>query len=152
VIHHGDLFDVLPTLAERASTRAVTDPPYGIGFMGKQWDSFSPLTAQRKAGMRQCGQLPRAKQSNPNLKGRTVNGAISTSQIEYDMGLAGLRGFQDWTARWATEVHPRAEAWRLPRRLWSAAEPSPDDVRAGRCRVRRARLLRVAVRLRVPEE
>jgi DNA modification methylase len=105
VIHHGDLFDVLPTLAESSIDACVTDPPYGIGFMGKQWDSFSPLTAQRKAGMRQCGQLPRAKQSNPNLKGRTVNGAISTSQIEYDMGLAGLRGFQDWTARWATEVH-----------------------------------------------
>jgi DNA modification methylase len=100
----GDLFDVLPTLEAESIDACCTDPPYGIGFMGREWDSFSPQTAQRKAGLRQCGQLPRAKQSNPNLKGRTVNGAISTSQIEYDFTVNGLREFQDWTSRWASEV------------------------------------------------
>jgi DNA modification methylase len=95
---------VLPTLEAESIDACVTDPPYGIGFMGREWDSFSPQIAQRKAGLRQCGQLPRAKQSNPNLKGRTVNGAISTSQIEYDFTVNGLREFQEWTSRWASEV------------------------------------------------
>lgn len=104
MIIHGDLFDVLPTLEAESFDSCVTDPPYGIGFMGKQWDSFSPQTAQRKAGLRQCGQLPRAKQSNPNLRGRKVNGVVSASQIEYDRGLEGQRGFQEWTERWAREV------------------------------------------------
>lgn len=72
--------------------------------MGKKWDSFSPMTAQRKAGLRQCGSLPRNKQSNPSLKGRTVNGAVSASQIEYDYSTSGQRQFQEWTSKWAIEV------------------------------------------------
>jgi len=83
----------------------VTDPPYGIGFMGKEWDSFLPSTAAKKAGLRQYGRLPRWKESNPNLKGRTVNGAISASQIEYDRTLEGQRAFQEWTEKWAREVY-----------------------------------------------
>src|SRR3990167_8473910 len=82
----------------------VTDPPYGIGFMGKEWDSFLPSTAAKKAGLRQYGRLPRWKENNPNLKGRQVNGAISASQIEYDRTLEGQRAFQEWTERWAREV------------------------------------------------
>lgn len=104
MIHLGDLFDVLPTLPDASIDACVTDPPYGIGFMGKKWDSFSPLVAQRKAGLRQCGSLPRNKQGNPNLKGRTVNGAVSASQIEYDYSVYGQREFQEWTAKWASEV------------------------------------------------
>jgi hypothetical protein len=38
VIHHGDLFDVLPTLPEASIDACVTDPPYELGFMGKDWD------------------------------------------------------------------------------------------------------------------
>ena len=104
MIHHGDLFDVLPTLEAESVDACVTDPPYGIGFMGKEWDSFLPSKAAKKAGLRQYGNLPRWKESNPNLKGRKVNGAISASQIEYDRTLAGQVAFQEWTGRWASEV------------------------------------------------
>jgi DNA modification methylase len=38
VIHHGDLFDVLPTLDADSIDACVTDPPYGLGFMAKEWD------------------------------------------------------------------------------------------------------------------
>lgn len=40
MIYHGDLFDVLPTLADESIDSCVTDPPYGIGVMGKKWDTF----------------------------------------------------------------------------------------------------------------
>lgn len=103
-VHHGDLFEVLPTLDALSIDACVTDPPYGIGFMGKEWDSFLPAVAAKKAGLRQYGTLPRWKENNPNLKGRTVNGAISASQIEYDRGLTGQRAFQEWSQRWAAEV------------------------------------------------
>ncbi len=110
MIHHGDLFDVLPTLDEASIDACVTDPPYGIGFMGKEWDSFSPAQAAKKQGLRQLDKSPAWREGdrriiNPNLKGRTVNGAISSSQIDYDRSLEGQRGFQDWTAKWATEVY-----------------------------------------------
>ncbi len=38
MIHHGDLFDVLPTLDADSIDACVTDPPYGLGFMAKDWD------------------------------------------------------------------------------------------------------------------
>src|SRR3990167_301214 len=104
MVHHGDLFDVLPTLNAESIDGCVHDPPYGVGFMGKEWDSFLPSTAAKKAGLRQDGGISRWKENNPNLKGRTVNGAISSSQIEYDRGLDGQRAFQAWTERWAGEV------------------------------------------------
>jgi len=104
MIHHGDLFDVLPTLDAESIDACVTDPPYGIGFMGKEWDSFLPSVAAKKAGLRQYGTLPRWKENNPNLKGRNVNGAISASQIEYDRTLEGQRAFQDWSKKWASQV------------------------------------------------
>jgi len=36
----GDCLEVLKTLDENSIDAVVTDPPYGIGFMGKEWDSF----------------------------------------------------------------------------------------------------------------
>lgn len=39
-IYHGDCRDVLPTL--EPATACVTDPPYGLGFMGKGWDHEVP--------------------------------------------------------------------------------------------------------------
>lgn len=99
MIHHGDLFDVLPTMAESSIDACVTDPPYGIGFMGREWDTFKP-----EAGAARI--VPnRAKDSdNPNLKGRTRGPASSPSAVEYDYSVEGLRRFQEWTAAWGCEV------------------------------------------------
>jgi site-specific DNA-methyltransferase (adenine-specific) len=38
MIHHGDLFAVLPTLPAESIDACVTDPPYELSFMGKAWD------------------------------------------------------------------------------------------------------------------
>lgn len=35
---HGDCADLLPTLADASVHAIVTDPPAGIGFMGREWD------------------------------------------------------------------------------------------------------------------
>jgi DNA modification methylase len=35
---HGDCLDILPTLDAESIDAIVTDPPYGLGFMGKAWD------------------------------------------------------------------------------------------------------------------
>ena len=42
----GDTFDVLPTLADESVHAVVTDPPYGLAFMGRDWDDFSPTEYQ----------------------------------------------------------------------------------------------------------
>ena len=41
-LYHGDCLSVLPTLDAGSVDSVVTDPPYGLSFMGKQWDYDVP--------------------------------------------------------------------------------------------------------------
>jgi len=41
MIEHADCLDWLPTLAENSVDACVTDPPYGLEFMGKEWDKLN---------------------------------------------------------------------------------------------------------------
>ncbi len=41
-ILHGDCLDVMPLLGENSIDAIVTDPPYGLSFMGKDWDHGVP--------------------------------------------------------------------------------------------------------------
>lgn len=106
MIHHGDLFDVLPTIAAQSVDSCCTDPPYGIGFMGREWDTFKPGTGKTRKLMHPRERAAAALVSdNPNIHGRHRSPALSPSQIDYDYSTAGLRAFQEWTERWAREVH-----------------------------------------------
>lgn len=42
MIHLGDSMDILKTLADNSVDSVVTDPPYGLKFMGKTWDYDVP--------------------------------------------------------------------------------------------------------------
>ena len=42
VLHHGDCLDVLAAMPDASVDAIVTDPPYGLGFMGKAWDDLPP--------------------------------------------------------------------------------------------------------------
>lgn len=44
VLHHGDCLEVLRTMADNSVDSVVTDPPYGLSFMGKKWDYDVPST------------------------------------------------------------------------------------------------------------
>ena len=39
---NGDCLEVLKTLPDNSVDSIVTDPPYGISFMGKKWDYDVP--------------------------------------------------------------------------------------------------------------
>lgn len=39
---HGDCLEMLPTLPDSSVDSIVTDPPYGLSFMGKKWDYDVP--------------------------------------------------------------------------------------------------------------
>lgn len=38
----GDCFDELEQLEAESIEACVTDPPYGLAFMGRDWDDFEP--------------------------------------------------------------------------------------------------------------
>lgn len=46
MIHEGDCIEVMKGLAENSIDTIITDPPYGLAFMGKAWDTFDPIGFQ----------------------------------------------------------------------------------------------------------
>jgi site-specific DNA-methyltransferase (adenine-specific) len=42
-VYHGDCVEVMRELADGSVHAVVTDPPYGLEFMGREWDRFAPL-------------------------------------------------------------------------------------------------------------
>ena len=43
-LHHGNCLDILRTMPDCSFDAVVTDPPYGLSFMGKRWDYDVPST------------------------------------------------------------------------------------------------------------
>lgn len=41
-VYHGDCMEVLAEMADASVDAVVTDPPYGLGFMGRAWDTLPP--------------------------------------------------------------------------------------------------------------
>jgi DNA modification methylase len=41
-LHHGDCLEVMRGIADASVDSIVTDPPYGLSFMGKRWDYDVP--------------------------------------------------------------------------------------------------------------
>jgi DNA modification methylase len=81
----GDAFDVLPTLPADSVHAVVTDPPYGLNFMGKDWDNFRRKRNEADAG-------------RENVFGRTSSTShASGAETE------GKR-YQAWCEEWAHEV------------------------------------------------
>jgi DNA modification methylase len=81
-LHCGDSREVLATLETASVDSVVTDPPYGIHFMGKTWDKFGGPASSRGS--------------------RERSGAMHAG--EYDLTLAGKRQFQEWSEGWAREA------------------------------------------------
>lgn len=52
VLYEGDCLEVMPTLPENSVDTIITDPPYGLEFMGKDWDKGVPGAHFWQAAMR----------------------------------------------------------------------------------------------------
>jgi site-specific DNA-methyltransferase (adenine-specific) len=72
-IYHGDCIEVMRTLPDASVDAVVTDPPYGLEFMGKDWDAPWKGQASRQFNQIEKGtmggftQLPNHSRVN-NLK------------------------------------------------------------------------------------
>jgi DNA modification methylase len=99
MVHHGDLFDVLPTLEAESVDACVTDPPYGINFMGKAWDgkAIQELYENREAAM-----VKRGGRHDGGLKGSI--GSPGAAAGTYDRSATANVAFQQFSADWGREV------------------------------------------------
>ena len=81
-LYHGDCLEVLATLPDASVDAVVTDPPYGLEFMGKEWDAF-PI---RKRG-----------------QGGTGSQSEWAGGVEFSTSPAAMSQFQAWCQLWAAE-------------------------------------------------
>jgi hypothetical protein len=94
----------MAAMPESSVDAIVTDPPYGLGFMGKAWDTFDPATMERRVGRRD-GSGPPSDAHDGRAKGR-ARSAFANPGGEagaYDFSLRGNRAFQAWCEAWARE-------------------------------------------------
>ena len=47
-VYHGDCIDVMRELPDGSVDAVVTDPPYGIRFMGESWDGVDIVKRQER--------------------------------------------------------------------------------------------------------
>ena len=91
----GDCLELLKTLPDNSVDSIVTDPPYGLEFMGKEWD----------APWKNTGTVL----NDPSVVGGFQDGAggnaFSRSRIRYGFGNEASLGFQYWFTDIAIECY-----------------------------------------------
>lgn len=84
-IIQGDALDELDSIPEESVHAIVTDPPYGLNFMGKDWDNFRRRNNEDDVG-------------RDSVHGR-MSASAPASGAETDM-----HRYQEWCRRWAEKA------------------------------------------------
>ena len=93
-LYRGDCLDVLPELPDASVDAEVTDPPYGIRFMGKAWDG-ADIEARTARGRVTCPM--------PEGVGGPRGGYRSLAAEAGRYDLSANAAFGEWCAAWAAE-------------------------------------------------
>lgn len=63
-LHLGDCMEVMKSMPDNSIDAIITDPPYGLSFMGAKWDSFGGSTGRETVEERQRKSKEYAKRNN----------------------------------------------------------------------------------------
>ena len=85
MIYNGDCLEVLAGLPENSVDTCITDPPYGLGFMGKQWDTFD--------------------KSQFGIAGNEGENDLKVKKSFNVLPRYRKDGLQEFTYKWASEVY-----------------------------------------------
>jgi DNA modification methylase len=96
----GDCLQKLKELEDNSIDSVVTDPPYGIGFMNKEWDS--PTKHKELIEREQKRSEERHKEGKSPAKGTFTKGVQPGLPIG---GAKEGRWFQEWSEEWAKEAY-----------------------------------------------
>lgn len=88
-VYAGDCLEVMRDLSAASVDAVVTDPPYGINFMGKAWDGKAIAEAAVNGIDHK---LPRER-------------SASMHAGSYDLSLTGNQAFQAFSEAWAREAY-----------------------------------------------
>ena len=78
---HGDCIDVMRELPDNSIDACITDPPYGLEFMGKEWDKLWD------------------KRADTDYRRKGFGKGVLSAPVY----LAGKQA-QEWHTQWAKEV------------------------------------------------
>jgi hypothetical protein len=92
-LHHGDCLEILRAMPDASVDSVVTDPPYGLSFMGKKWDYDVPsediwreCLRVLKAWRASCWPLPGRARSTGWQCGLKMRGLRSAIMIAWVYG------------------------------------------------------------------
>lgn len=104
----GDCMQRMAEMDEASVDAIVTDPPYGINFMGKAWDGKAiEEAASRPVALGGVQRLTGSPDSDSRHLIERTGSAFANRAGEagaYDFSLKGNRAFQQWVEQWATEA------------------------------------------------
>ena len=86
----GDCLEVMKGMADGSVDTIITDPPYGIGFMGKEWDTFKPENIAEA--------MEKDKRSHTGIASQRTSNTAGT----YDF--SRNQEFQQWFTVWGIEA------------------------------------------------
>lgn len=95
-LYRGDCLEVMRTMPDNSVDSIVTDPPYGIRFMGKAWDGAD---IEKKTAAR--------RNLESHAPGAGPNGghkSIAAEAGKYDLTPKAMRAFQEFSRAWAAEA------------------------------------------------
>jgi len=96
VIRTGDCIEVMAGMPADSVDAVVTDPPYGLEFMGKRWDAFKSPGRGARVSKERAAELTPAGKGHTTSKGPFLAAGV-------DQYIAGTP-FQAWCEAWGREA------------------------------------------------
>lgn len=91
----GDCVDVMRGMDEAIVDAVVTDPPYGLEFMGKEWDALTAKGRGAKVRARRAVEMTPVGRGHSGSKGPYLAAGV-------DWQGANQAQMQEWHHAWAT--------------------------------------------------
>ena len=92
-IHHGDCVAVMASMDAQSVDTVLCDPPYGLEFMGKEWDRIGDVNRANR------GTQP-ARKRPPGESGASAKFQLPAPA--FNLTVEAKRGMQAWHQAWAT--------------------------------------------------
>lgn len=92
----GDCMEVLRSLPTESVAAVITDPPYGLEFMGKDWDRLD---------LRGSASRPGTSESAVSRSTRGMGHGIHAGKPAFDLTPSAQKAMQEWHLAWLVECY-----------------------------------------------